>query len=93
MHAAEGRGIARNRMTESPQVRKADPETGRYDGAATPGTGGDGLFEYYRRVTGGRDPVERGGYAVFRDGVIRARCPTVASAGLPPGRPKSRWKA
>jgi len=42
-----------------------DPETGLYDADATPETGHDTLFEYYRRVIGGRATVERGDHAVF----------------------------
>ncbi len=42
-----------------------DPETGLYDAAATPETGQDTLFEYYRRVIDGQERVERGDHAVF----------------------------
>ena len=42
-----------------------NPETGRYDAAATPETGRDTLCEYYRRVIEGRATVERGDHAVF----------------------------
>ncbi|WP_242476865.1 NAD(P)H-binding protein [Halochromatium glycolicum] len=42
-----------------------DPATGRYDADATPETGQDTLFEYYRRVVEGADTVERGEHAVF----------------------------
>lgn len=42
-----------------------DPETGLYDAAATPETGQDTLFEYYRRVIEGQERVERGDHALF----------------------------
>jgi len=42
-----------------------DPQTGRYDSAATPETGTDSLFEYYQRVIEGVEIVERGDHAVF----------------------------
>ncbi len=42
-----------------------DPETGRYDADATPETGQDRLFDYYRRVINGSETVERGEHAVF----------------------------
>lgn len=42
-----------------------DPETGRYDADATPETGRDTLFDYYRRVVDGSETVERGDHAVF----------------------------
>lgn len=42
-----------------------DPETGNYDADATPETGQDTLYEYYRRVIDGHETVERGDHAVF----------------------------
>lgn len=42
-----------------------NPATGLYDAAATPETGHDTLFDYYRRVIDGRERVERGDHAVF----------------------------
>jgi len=42
-----------------------NPQTGRYEAAATPETGTDTLFDYYRRVIDGRETVERGDHAVF----------------------------
>jgi divinyl chlorophyllide a 8-vinyl-reductase len=42
-----------------------DPQTGCYDSAATPETGTDTLFEYYRRVIEGVEIVERGDHSIF----------------------------
>lgn len=42
-----------------------DPATGRYDAAATPSTGSDTLFEYYRDVLAGVVVTERRDHAVF----------------------------
>ncbi|WP_299599314.1 NAD(P)H-binding protein [uncultured Tateyamaria sp.] len=42
-----------------------DPETGRYDRAATPSTGQDTLFDYYAAVINGETTVERGEHSVF----------------------------
>lgn len=42
-----------------------DPQSGRYDAAATPWTGSDTLFDYYRAVLGGAATVERGDHSVF----------------------------
>jgi|GEM_PF-33671 len=42
-----------------------DPATGRYDAQATPETGQDTLFDYYRRVVEGAETAERGEHAVF----------------------------
>jgi len=42
-----------------------DPATGHYDAAATPETGRDTLYEFYRRVIAGQETVERGDHAVF----------------------------
>jgi divinyl chlorophyllide a 8-vinyl-reductase len=42
-----------------------NPQTGRYDSAATPETGTDTLFKYYQRVVEGIEIVERGDHAIF----------------------------
>jgi divinyl chlorophyllide a 8-vinyl-reductase len=42
-----------------------DPQTGRYDAAGTPSTGGETLFDFYRAVLAGGDVPERGDHAVF----------------------------
>lgn len=42
-----------------------DRVSGRYDAAATPETGHDTLFEFYRSVLDGRETVARGDHAVF----------------------------
>ena len=42
-----------------------DPATGRYDADATPETGQDTLFDYYRHVLDGTETVERGEHAIF----------------------------
>jgi divinyl chlorophyllide a 8-vinyl-reductase len=42
-----------------------DPMACRYDAAATPETGTDTLFDYYRAVLAGAAQVERGDHAVF----------------------------
>jgi divinyl chlorophyllide a 8-vinyl-reductase len=42
-----------------------DPQTGRYDAAATPSTGSETLFDFYRSVLGGTAAPERGDHAVF----------------------------
>lgn len=55
--------IGHYQATES--ILVLDSVTGRYDAAATPETGADRLFDYYRRVIDGRDTVERGEHAVF----------------------------
>ena len=60
---AELARIGRYYATESMLVR--DPATGRYDAAATPSTGNDTLFDYYRAVLDGVDAPERGDHAVF----------------------------
>lgn len=49
--------------TESMMV--LDPETGRYDRDATPSTGQDTLFDYYKAVITGDAAVERGDHSVF----------------------------
>ena len=58
--------IGRYYATESMLVW--DPLTGRYDAAATPSTGSQTLFDFYRSVLAGADAPERGDHAVFRDG-------------------------
>ena len=60
---AELARIGRYYATESMLVR--DPATGRYDAEATPSAGTQTLFEYYRAVIDGAQPVERGDHAVF----------------------------
>lgn len=60
---AELARIGRYYATESMLV--LDPETGRYDASATPSTGTDTLFDYYRRVIGGAAAADRGDHAVF----------------------------
>ena len=42
-----------------------DPETGRYDADATPETGQETLFAYYRRLIEGHETVDLGEHAVF----------------------------
>ncbi|MBS0252205.1 MAG: NAD(P)H-binding protein [Proteobacteria bacterium] len=42
-----------------------DPETGRYDAAATPSFGTETLFDFYERVINGEACVERGDHSVF----------------------------
>ena len=42
-----------------------DPRPGRYDAAATPTTGTETLFDFYRAVLGGAAAPERGDHAVF----------------------------
>lgn len=60
---AELARIGRYYATESMLV--LDPRTGRYDAAATPSTGTETLFDFYRSVLGGTATVERGDHAVF----------------------------
>jgi len=60
---AELARIGRYYATESMLVR--DPHTGRYDAAATPSTGSQTLFDYYRAVLEGTAAPERGDHAVF----------------------------
>lgn len=60
---AELARIGRYYATESMLV--LDPLTGRYDAAATPGTGTQTLFDFYARVIGGAPLPERGEHAVF----------------------------
>jgi divinyl chlorophyllide a 8-vinyl-reductase len=60
---AELARIGRYYATESMLV--LDPETGRYDAAATPSTGTQTLFDYYRALVSGTISPERGDHAVF----------------------------
>jgi divinyl chlorophyllide a 8-vinyl-reductase len=60
---AELARIGRYYATESMLV--LDPQTGRYDAAATPSTGSETLFDYYAAVIAGDAAPERGDHAVF----------------------------
>jgi divinyl chlorophyllide a 8-vinyl-reductase len=60
---AELARIGRYYATESMLVW--DGVAGRYDAAATPETGSETLFDYYRAVLSGAAQVERGDHAVF----------------------------
>jgi divinyl chlorophyllide a 8-vinyl-reductase len=60
---AELARIGRYYATESMLV--LDPATNRYDAAATPATGSDTLFDYYRAIAAGVAAPERGDHAVF----------------------------
>ena len=60
---AELARIGRYYATESMLV--LDCLTGRYDAAATPSTGTETLFDYYRAVLAGEAAPKRGDYAVF----------------------------
>ncbi|QLF69268.1 NAD(P)H-binding protein [Peteryoungia desertarenae] len=60
---AELARIGRYYATESMLV--LDPKTGLYDEAATPSTGQDTLFDFYRSVLDGGTLPERGDHAVF----------------------------
>ena len=60
---AELARIGRYYATES--MLLLDPETGRYDAAATPSYGSDSLFDFYARVIKGEAAVELGDHAVF----------------------------
>ncbi len=60
---AELARIGRYYATESMLV--LDPQTGLYDAAATPSTGTQTLFDFYRAVLAGADMPERGDHAVF----------------------------
>ena len=60
---AELARIGRYYATESMLVR--NPQTGRYDAAATPSTGTQTLFAYYAEVLRGQAAVQRGDHAVF----------------------------
>ena len=60
---AELAKIGRYYATESMLV--LDPQTGRYDAAATPSTGSESLFDFYQRLVRGDVALERGDHAVF----------------------------
>jgi divinyl chlorophyllide a 8-vinyl-reductase len=60
---AELARIGRYYATES--MLLLDPETNRYDAAATPSTGTTTLFDYYTSLMSGGASVERGEHAVF----------------------------
>ena len=60
---AELARIGRYYATESMLV--LDARSGRYDAAATPSTGTETLFDYYRAVLAGAAASERGEHAVF----------------------------
>lgn len=60
---AELAKIGRYYATESMLVW--NPDTGRYDEAATPSAGQDTLFDYYDTILSGISTVERGEHAVF----------------------------
>ncbi len=60
---AELARIGRYYATESMLVWA--PQTGRYDAAATPATGTQTLFDYYRAILAGAVTAERGDHAVF----------------------------
>ena len=60
---AELARIGRYYATESMLV--LDPETGRYDAAATPSTGSETLFDFYAGLVSGAIAPERGDHAVF----------------------------
>ena len=60
---AELARIGRYYATES--MLLLDPQTGRYDAAATPATGRDSLLDFYRAVASGEASVDRADHAVF----------------------------
>ena len=60
---AELARIGRYYATESMLV--LDPQTGRYDAAATPSTGTETLFDFYAGLVSGARSPERGDHAVF----------------------------
>jgi divinyl chlorophyllide a 8-vinyl-reductase len=60
---AELARIGRYYATESMLV--LDPQTGRYDAAATPSTGTETLFDFYAGLVSGARAPERGDHAVF----------------------------
>jgi divinyl chlorophyllide a 8-vinyl-reductase len=60
---AELARIGRYYATES--MLLLDPATGRYDAAATPATGSETLFDFYRALVAGDVRAERGDHAVF----------------------------
>lgn len=55
--------IGRYYATESMLV--LNPRSGRYDAAATPSTGAETLFDFYRTVLAGTAAPDRGAHAVF----------------------------
>ena len=62
---AELARIGRYYATES--MLLLDPATGRYDADATPSTGTETLFDFYRKLLDGSVSVERGEHALFRE--------------------------
>jgi divinyl chlorophyllide a 8-vinyl-reductase len=60
---AELARIGRYYATQSMLV--LNPQTGRYDAAATPSTGTETLFDFYKRLVNGAPLPERGDHAVF----------------------------
>jgi divinyl chlorophyllide a 8-vinyl-reductase len=60
---AELARIGRYYATESMLV--LNPETGRYEAAATPSTGRETLFDFYAGLVSGASAPERGDHAVF----------------------------
>jgi divinyl chlorophyllide a 8-vinyl-reductase len=60
---AELARIGRYYATESMLV--LDPATGRYDAAATPSTGTQTLFDFYKALAAGAAAPDRGDHAVF----------------------------
>jgi divinyl chlorophyllide a 8-vinyl-reductase len=60
---AELARIGRYYATESMLV--LNPATGRYDAAATPSTGTETLFDFYRTLAAGAAAPDRGDHAVF----------------------------
>ncbi len=60
---AELARIGRYYATESMLV--LDPQTGRYDAAATPSTGSETLQDHYAKLVSGAVQTERGDHAVF----------------------------
>jgi divinyl chlorophyllide a 8-vinyl-reductase len=62
-NGAELARIGRHYATES--MLLLNPETGRYDAAATPSTGTQTLFDFYAKIVNGAIAPERGDHAVF----------------------------
>ncbi len=60
---AELARIGRYYATESMLV--LNPDTGRYDAAATPSAGTETLFDFYKKLVDGAAAPERGDHAVF----------------------------
>jgi divinyl chlorophyllide a 8-vinyl-reductase len=60
---AEFARIGRYYATES--MLLLNPATGRYDEAATPSTGTETLFDFYKSVIAGAALPERGDHAVY----------------------------